>query len=171
MKKIAFFMALCLSLTLLAGCGAAAPASSAPAAPQLPESLEEIMDASLAGFEEGELPELPTSDMLDGHKYQIVGEEEGEFYAGVPNSSFVEAIVAQPVIGAIPHKVVLLRAESAEAAEQLAKDVEANADPRWLICAEAEKTIVAHIDDVVMLVMSEAATADKIAANFQALGA
>ena len=51
----------------------------------------------------------------------------------------------------------------------IAKQVKDNADPRKWICVEAEKVIVKTKGDLVLLVMSDTATADAIAANFDAL--
>ena len=179
MKKIlAFALALCLALSL-AACGGAA-ASSAPAA-SLPENLEEIMDASLAGFAEDELPMMPTAEDLElmhpgntGKYFQLpadMADDESVYYTGVERAAYTDAIIAEPMMGPIPFRIVLLRAESAEAAAELAKNVEANADPRWNICTEAEKVAVVTVEDVVLLAMTDASIVDKVVANFQGLAA
>ena len=73
------------------------------------------------------------------------------------------------MINAVAHSVCLLRAEDAAAAEELAKAVEENADPRKWICVEAEKKVVEQRGDLVLLGMSGTDLADQIVANFQAL--
>lgn len=166
MKKIvAILMALTLTLALLAGCGSAAGSSSE--ASKLPNSLEEIMDTILQGFGEDELPALMPADMLDGHKYLPLDDENGELYVGT--TGFVEGIAADAAINVIPFSVCLVRAESTEKAADLATIVKANADPNKWICAEAESKAVATVEDVVLLVMADKELCDKIVANFEAL--
>lgn len=187
MKKITFVLALVLSLSLFAACGSKAPAgsgstassaasgsqsaSTSEASSSLPENLDEIMDKLYDGFAEDELPALPTPDMLEGNKYLKLNEENSESFVGVPRSAYVDGIASEAMMSAVAHSVAVLRAESPEAAQQLAKDVEAGANPRKWVCVEAEKTIVTTVDDVVVLIMSHADTADRMAANLEALTA
>lgn len=187
MKKIAIALVLVLSLSLFAACGSDAPAASgsdavasdsaAPAA--LPENLDDIMDAMYATLSEEEMPALPSAEDLKLQNEQNTGkylnlnadldDEMSVYYTGVSRASYVDGIVSEPMMMGVAHRVVILRAESAEAAAQLAKDVEANANPRWNICTEAEKVSVTNIDDVVVLIMSTADMTDKMAAALQAL--
>ena len=184
MKKSAFFLALVMGLSLLAGCagkpassgssgsagsagGASSGASSAPAGPH--GTLEEIMDKVFEGIPEDEMPMLMPADMNEGSKYMPLTVDNSEYNVGVPRDAYKEGIAAESAISAIAHSVCLLRADSAEAAAQLAKDVEANADPRKWVCVEAEKKIVRQSGDVVILIMTSADLADRLDANFQAL--
>lgn len=164
-KPIAIFLALMLALTLLAGCGSAA--SSSADQTKLPETLEETMDIILDGFGQDELPELMPSEMLEGHKYLPLNNENGQLYVGT--TDFVEGIAADAAINVVPFSVCLLRAEGADQAAALAQTVQENANPEKWICAQAETKVVAVVDDVVLLVMSEKALADKIVNNFEAL--
>lgn len=168
MKKIvAILLTLSLACAALVGCGSSASSTAPSAAAGLPQNLEEIMDSVLGGFGEGELPELTPADMLDGHKYQPLNADNGEAYVGT--TAFIDGIAADAAINVVPFSVCLLRAENAEKAAALATEVEQKADPRKWICAEAETKMVAAVDDVVLLVMSEKVTAEKIVANFKAL--
>jgi len=65
-----------------------------------------------------------------------------EYYAFTAMPDGVEAIDADALINAVPHSVVLMRAQDAETAKQLAADVEANLNPAKWVCVEAEKTAV-----------------------------
>ena len=170
MKKIvAILLTLSLACAALVGCGSSASSSSssASAAAGLPENLEEIMDTILGSFGEGELPELTPAEMLDGHKYLPLNADNGEAYVGT--TAFIDGIAADAAINVVPFSVCLLRAENAEKAAALATEVEQKADPRKWICAAAETKMVATVDDMVLLVMTEKATAEKIVANFEAL--
>lgn len=81
----------------------------------------------------------------------------------------VEAIAADSLINAVPHSVVLMRAQDAETAKQLAADVEANLNPAKWVCVEAEKTAVLVHNCTVLLVMSWSDVTDALTANFNAL--
>ena len=79
-----------------------------------------------------------------------------------------EAYSSEALISAVPHSIALLRVPEGTDVETVAKQIEENANPRKWVCVEAEKTIVKTRGNVVLLVMSDAATADQVAANFEA---
>lgn len=151
---------------------APAPASSAPA-PSVPASSAEASGGSaLAGSLEDLMAQMYNGISAD--EMPMVGnieltEDNSEYCTGVPRSQYTEGLASDAMINAQAHSVCLLRAESAEAAETLAADVEAKANPGKWICVTAEKTIVDRIDNVVILIMTSADLADRIHANFQAL--
>ena len=175
MKKIlALILAMVMALGLVAcggsnggeGAGAGDDMALTDIAAKLPEGIDEDLASALQTMTLEELAEM----VADGDAEQA---KKDMFTAKtfIEPIEGAEMVVQEPMMGSIAHIATLIRLPEGSDVEAVRADIEANANPRWLICAEAEKTIVAHIDDVVMLVMSEAATADKIAANFQALGA
>ena len=139
-----------------------APASSAAASGDsaLEGSLEDLMAQMYNGISADEMPMVGNIELT---------EDNSEYCTGVPRSQYTEGLASDAMINAQAHSVCLLRAESAEAAETLAADVEAKANPGKWICVTAEKTIVDRIDNVVILIMTSADLADRIHANFQAL--
>ena len=191
MKKLALTLALALAVAAFAGCTSApssapssAPGSSTPASEPASEpvsepasgdvdlaasSLEQIMDAVLASASQDELPDLLPADANGGSKYTPLTEENSEYNLGVARDRYVEGIAADAAMSAIPHSVCLVRAASAEEAEALAADIEANANPRKWVCVEAEKKIVEQSGDVVILIMTSSDLADQLAAGFNAL--
>ncbi len=193
-RKIAMLMALMISMSAFAACGqddgssvtSSAPESSAVesseessessvvedassvVAPDAEESseesaasseLEELVNSLYEGIPEDEMPAVMSTPIT---------EENAESVAFVPASDFAEGIASDAMINAVAHSVVLLRANSADEAASLAEKVEENADPRKWVCVEAEKVIVKTHGEYVLLVMSSASTADKIAENFDA---
>ena len=98
-----------------------------------------------------------------------ITEENAEYMVGVTADNFKEGLSSDAMINAVAHSVCLLRAESAEAAEELAKQVEEKANPNKWVCVSAEETIVDRIGDVVVLIMASADNAETIDANFKAL--
>lgn len=189
MKKMAILMAMLTAMAVLASCnsGNDLPAessttessmiessvevseeeSSTEAEPSEGESsenaekseLETLVDSLYDGISQDNLPMLMTTPLT---------EENAEYMAGVPMSDFKEGVASEAAISAVAHSVVLLRANSAEEAADLAAKVEENADPRKWVCVEAEKVIVKTHDDLVLLIMSSTDNADTIAANFDA---
>ena len=99
------------------------------------------------------------------------GEIEDERFAWFFNMDPIEgaeAYSSEALISAVPHSIALLRVPEGTDVETVAKQIEENANPRKWVCVEAEKTIVKTRGNVVLLVMSDAATADQVAANFEA---
>lgn len=127
------------------------------------------MDAVLASVPEDQLPALMPADLNGGEKYAPLTEENSEYNLGVTRDRYAEGIAAEAAMSSVAHSVCLVRANSAEEAEQLAADIEAGADPRKWICVEAESKIVDWSGDVVILIMTGADNADKIHAAFTAL--
>ena len=76
-----------------------------------------------------------------------------EYFAFTAMPDGVEAIDADALINAAPHSVVLMRAQDAETAKQLAADVEGNLNPAKWVCVEAEKTAVLVHNCTVLLAL------------------
>ena len=112
------------------------------------------------GIDENEMPGL--ADNVELNQENFVN------FAFVDNVKYKEAIVSEPVIGAIAHSVVLIRLEDASDAETVVNDIKANANPRKWVCVEAENTYVLSKGDLVLLIMSNE-LADKIKNNFENL--
>lgn len=179
MKKLALTLtALTLALAL-AGCGSSttsssssmstsSPSSSAPqnGTSQTAESgdLTVLMDALFDGIAENEMPMLMPQE--DGSKYAPLTEENSEYNVGVARSAYKEGICAEAAMSAQAHSICLLKANSADDAAQLAKDVAAGANPRKWVCVEAERTIVAYSGDTVLLAMSFDSLAQTALDNF-----
>ena len=64
--------------------------------------------------------------------------------------------------------IISAECRSAQEAEQLAADIEANADPRKWICVEAESKIVDFSGDTVILIMTSADLAEQLHSGFTA---
>lgn len=154
MKKIALIMSFVLAMGIFTACGA----KNVPT-----DNVEGTLSEIMAKLYEGVTAELPA--VMDTE----ITAENSEMFIGVPADSYKEALASDAMINAVAHSVCLVRAESAEAAEKLAKDIEAKADPRKWICVEAEKKLVATKGDLVMLVMSFTDAADELKASFDKL--
>ncbi|MBU5626048.1 hypothetical protein KQI82_03740 [Oscillibacter sp. MSJ-2] len=137
--------------------GASSGSSSSGSSSSSEESLSDLMGTILDGVE---TPNYSISELAgDSFPYML--------FIDQPRGA--TAVSADAMIGSIAHSVVLMRLPDGSDAEGIAKQVKDNADPRKWICVEAEKTIVKTSGNLVLLVMSDTATADAIAANFDAL--
>ena len=81
-------------------------------------------------------------------------EENFEYSAFVPYKSTYLAVESLPMMGSMPHSVVIVKADSEAEAAQLAKDMEANANPRKWICVSARSVKAASKGQYAILVMT-----------------
>lgn len=167
MKKLATILAVILSVSVFAACSQK-PASSTPNS--TPSSSS---SAPAEKKIEGDLTELITKlyegvpeDKMVGTMETPVTAETSESFTGVTSDKYKEAVASDAMINAQAHSVVLMRANSAEEAEALAKEVEEKANPNKWICTGAEKKIVDRVGDTVVLIMTFEDIADTIHQNF-----
>ena len=165
MKKLSLLLAAALLAAMLAACGSAGASSAAPSsvssAPANVEgTLEDLMTKVYEGIPEDELPMLANMELTA---------DNSVYYTGVESTEYKEGLASEAMISAVAHSVVLLRAESAEAAETLKDDVAANVDPRKWVCVEAEQVITDNVGDLVILIMASEAVAPQLHENFLAL--
>jgi hypothetical protein len=110
-------------------------------------TLEEIMAKVYAGIPAENLPMLGQMP---------VDAESVEYYLGTTEVSFKEALVSEPMIGSIPHSVVLVRLNDAKDADAAVAKIKESANPRKWICVTASNVVVESKGDLVILIMSDA---------------
>ena len=113
-------------------------------------TLEEIMTKLYAGISEDNLP------MLGQMPVDSTDPDSVAYYLGTSEVSFKEALVSEPMIGSIPHSVVLVRLNDAKDAADAVAKIKASANPRKWICVEASNVVVESKGDLVVLIMSDA---------------
>ena len=123
-------------------------------------------------------PELSLSDVISSIQYDVelpnvatavVTSDLYSSYLFIDYIDGSEAMSCDALIGSIAHSLVVLKLPEGVDAAETAAQISANANPAKWICVEAEKVIVKSSGRFVMLVMSNAVTADAIAANFDYL--
>ncbi|MCI8525587.1 MAG: hypothetical protein HFF17_06615 [Oscillospiraceae bacterium] len=161
MKRLFALLCVLALAVSLAACGKEeenAPAASGGYAVEEMD-LTEAMEAILK-----DVPNLPDYEIAE------LTEENFEFFAFLPYAEGVQGVTADALINAMPHSVVLVRvAGGTEEAEKAEETIRSSADPRKWICVGAEKTVVRRYGDTILLVMSQAETANAILQNFDAL--
>ena len=132
-------------------------------------TLEEIMTKVYAGFGEDELP------MLGNMPVDLTDPDSVTYYLGTSELSIKEALVREPMMGSIPHSVVLVRLNDAKDAEAAVAKIKESVNPRKWICVEAKNVIVESKGDLVILIMADsegqttAEVAPRLKANFGGL--
>ena len=121
-----------------------------------------------------ELSAMMGKILTDVGELPVLGEmpldsENFSYYAFCEYQEGLEGLASEAMMGSIAHSVVLVNVPEGISASAIAEEIETNADPRKWICVEAEKTIVSVKGDIVLLVMTQEATANAINDNFLAL--
>ncbi|ABX44106.1 PT repeat-containing protein [Lachnoclostridium phytofermentans] len=129
--------------------------TATPEAPAEKKSLEDMMSTILDGVD---LPMVFNT---------TVDKDNFPYYLGIEAIPGAEALASDGAMTTTAHSVVLLRVPSKSDVKSVAKDVEANANPRKWICVGAEKVSVSYKDDVILLVMSKTETVDAVVKNFE----
>lgn len=156
MKKVFLLsLAACVFLSL-AGCGRSAGTGSEVVEGSVSELLSQVTKDA-------------TDPEMDLTEIEIAAENFSQ-YLFIDPIEGAEAAASEPFIGSIPHSAVLLRVPDSVNAEQVRADIEANLNPRKWVCVEAEKSAVLRRGNLILLVMSDSETVDKMAENFRALG-
>ena len=124
-------------------------------------SLEEIMDKIYSSLEDSEKPMMLTNITID--------KENAEMYLGTSDIEFEEALASESATGSIAHSVVLLRVKNNANVEMIEEKIEDSVNPRKWICVEADEVEVESKGNLIILVMSNELTADKIIREFNKL--
>ena len=150
-----------------------------PETPAEPEAEQPAPESEAPEAEAGDMASMTLSEILAAIQNEVpdlpgVGDipldsENFVYYMFIDPVEGAEAMASEAMIGSIAHSIVLLKAPEGADVEAIAQSVRDNADPRKWICVEAEKCEVVVKDSYVLLVMTNAAAADAIIANFNAL--
>lgn len=127
-------------------------------------SLEALANYLYTGINPEEMPMVMSMP---------VSAEDFEYFTFVPYKEGLEAVVSEPMIGAIAHSVVLVKADSVEKAQALASSMKENCNPRKWVCVEADVVEGVTNGNIAMLLMTtaEGGMAQTILKNFAAFNA
>ena len=121
--------------------------------PELTDSLEDIIKAMHAAVPE---------ELANHVVFQEISDDMKEYFLGTKDIEFTEALAAEPMIGVMPHSIVVFRVEEGTDVDAVVKLVKENADPRKWICVgvEDDQLLVSNIGHTIALVIDE--NADEI---------
>ena len=151
MKKILLLIIVSICCITLSGCGNK----------KIEGSLEDIMTKVYASVKEEEKPMMLTN--------VEVTKENAEMYLGTSDIEFEEALASESATGSIAHSVVLIRVKDNANVELIEERLEDSLNPRKWICVEAEEVEVESRGNLILIVMSNEITADKIVDEFNKL--
>ena len=130
--------------------------SATPSQTEAPTvSVEDTMNKILSGVEVPRYELMPITSENFSH-FMFTDYVEG-----------AKGFSADALISSTAHSVCLVSLPSSVNAQNFASQVKQNADPRKWICVEAEKVEAVAKGNMVLLVMSDAVTTDKIVNNFK----
>ena len=109
------------------------------------DDLYALADKLYEGIDPENMPMVGTMEL---------NEENFEYSAFVPYKNSYLAVENMPMMGSMPHSVVIVKADSAEEAAALAAEMEANANPRKWICVRARSVKSASKGNFAILVMT-----------------
>lgn len=127
-------------------------------------TTKEIADKVYEGFKEDELPIIEKNDMktlIDSELFSLEND------LGITELNYEEATVSQPNIGSIAHSVVVIKLKDGEDVTAKVEEIKTNINPRKWFCVEAEQVYVENRGNIIIAVMADKTTADKIIENFR----
>lgn len=151
MKKILLLIIVSICCIAVSGCGNK----------NIEGPLEDIMTKVYASIKEEEKPMMLTNIE--------VTKENAEMYLGTSDIEFEEALASESAIGSIAHSVILIRVKDNANVELIEERLEDTVNPRKWICVEAEEVEVESRGNLILVVMSNEITADKIVDEFNKL--
>lgn len=151
MKKFLLIIVACVFSLTLVGC----------ANKNVDGSLEELMTKVYSSLKDDEKPMMLTNIEIT--------KENVEMFLGTSDIEFEEAMAGESATGSIAHSVVLVRVKDNANVEKIKEKIEDSVNPRKWICVEAEEVEVESKGNLILLVMSNEMTADKIVSEFNKL--
>ena len=153
MKKISVVVFAILTLFIFTACNKESK--------NIEGTLEEIMSKIYVDIPEDERPMMLTNIE--------VTEENIEYYLGTSDIEYESALASESGVGSIAHSVVLVRVKENADVEAIKTKIEENVNPRKWICVEAETVEVESRGNLIILIMSSEANAEKIENSFDNL--
>ncbi len=114
-----------------------------------PYSLAGIMDRIYDGVTEA----LPNTMQME------ITKENSEYYLGIPEMEFEEAIASEPMMGSVAHSICLVKVKEGTDIEAVKAEIKEKVDPRKWICVgvEREDVIVASKGNIILLIIDQIA--------------
>lgn len=164
MKKIALILSLVLMLGAMTACGSKPAETTAPAITAPEGTCEELMNRLYENVtvELSLVNETTAGSLSDGETFTYLTAIES-------SEGVVDATVSMPMMGSQAYHVVMVRAESAEKAGELAQTMFDNMDMARWVCVEATEKQAVICGDLALFVMLDpqyGVTSDQIVDAF-----
>lgn len=165
MKKTKKLTALLLALTLIfscAACGCSNGENDKTISGTLPEIIDRLYDTVDVDDEQ--------RDFLKNSVGTVeITKDRSEYYFGVENLDFEEAVASEPFINAIAFSVCLMRVKEGTDIDELKAEIRRSANPAKWVCVDVNPNDVRveSVGDLVLLVMAD--DSEKYSEAFYAL--
>lgn len=146
-KLLALALAAALTLTLAA-------CSSGEREKSISGALPEIVDRL---YDQADVDDETREFLKTGLMTTDIQKEDLEYYFGVSNVNFEEAVASEPLVSAKAFSVCLMRVSNGTDVEALKAEIREKADPRKWICVEVDPSDVRveSVGNLVLLIMAE----------------
>ena len=124
-------------------------------------SLEEIMEKVYASVPDDERPMMLTN--------MEINDKNIESFLGTSDIEYEEALASESGVGSIAHSVILIRVKKGANVELIKEKLEKSVNPRKWICVEAEEVEIESKGNLIIVIMSNESTAEKIEKEFDRL--
>lgn len=110
-----------------------------------PYSLEGIMQRIYEGVD----VELPSTMTME------ITKENSEYFLGIKEMEFEEALVSEPMMGSVAHSICLVRVKDGSDIESIKEEIRTSVNPRKWVCVgiERDEVIVENQGNLILLVM------------------
>lgn len=144
MKKVTIILLGLVLMFMFAACSAGDTDDTT----ELTGTLEEIIT---------QMHQAIPEELSDRVVFTEVTEDNEAYYLGTDEVEYTEALAAEPMIGSIPHSIVVLRVEEDTDIDATVELIRENADGRKWVCVEVpqDKVLVSNVGHTIALVMDE----------------
>lgn len=146
MKKVAVLLLTLLLMTVFAACADNTGDNKDSA--ELTGTLEEIIK---------EMHQAVPEEISEQAVFTEITPENVAYHLGTDKVEFTEALAAEPMIGVVPHSIVVLRVAEGTDIDATVALIRENADGQKWICVGVpeDKVLVSNVGHTIALVMDE----------------
>lgn len=146
MKKGVILLSALVIMLMFAACGGNAGDTDEPK--ELTGTLEEIIT---------EMHQAVPEELSEQVVFTEITDENVAYFLGTDEVEYTEALAAEPMIGVIPHSIVLLRVEEGTDIDATVELIRENADGQKWICVGVpeDKVLVSNVGHTIALVIDE----------------
>lgn len=166
MKRIQKLTALLLALTLLLSCAACGSGNSTDSGKTISGTLPEIIDRL---YDTVDVDDKQRDFLKNSVGTVEITKDRSEYYFGVENLDFEEAVASEPFINAIAFSICLMRVKDGTDIDELKAEIRRSANPAKWICVDVNPNDVRveSVGDLVLLIMAD--DSEKYSEAFYAL--